>query len=67
MCGVIGYTGGGRRDASSILVRGLARLEYRGYDSAGVAVHTGDGIVTRKLAGRVPDLQALLAYLEELR
>src|SRR5437773_14009 len=61
MCGVIGYTGGGRRDASSILVRGLARLEYRGYDSAGVAVHTGDGIVTRKLAGRVPDLQALLA------
>src|SRR5204862_277390 len=56
MCGVIGYTGGGRRDASSILVRGLARLEYRGYDSAGVAVHTGDGIVTRKPAGRVPGL-----------
>src|SRR5213593_483219 len=63
MCGVIGYTGGGRRDAPSILLRGLARLEYRGYDSAGIAVHGDDGIVTRKVAGRVSDLQELLALM----
>src|SRR5213593_818358 len=65
MCGVIGYTGGGQRDAASILIRGLARLEYRGYDSAGIAVHPSDGagIVTRKLAGRVPDLQELVARM----
>ena len=62
MCGVIGYTGG-RRDTATILLRGLHRLEYRGYDSAGIAVHADDGIVTRKLAGRVPDLQALLARM----
>src|SRR6266850_2527016 len=63
MCGVIGYTGNGQRDAAAILLRGLARLEYRGYDSAGIAVHTGNAIVTRKLAGRVPDLQELLARM----
>src|SRR6267378_1580262 len=61
MCGVIGYTGDGRRDAAAILLRGLHRLEYRGYDSAGIAVHADGGIVARKLAGRVPDLQELLA------
>ena len=63
MCGIIGYTGGGRREAGPILVRGLGRLEYRGYDSAGIAILTASGIVTRKLAGRVPDLQALLTRL----
>src|SRR5438093_3579667 len=63
MCGVIGYTGGGRREAAPILLRGLHRLEYRGYDSAGIAVHSADGITMRKLAGRVPDLQALLARM----
>ncbi|HEV8511019.1 MAG TPA: glutamine--fructose-6-phosphate transaminase (isomerizing) [Gemmatimonadales bacterium] len=63
MCGVIGYTGGAHRDAAAILVRGLSRLEYRGYDSAGIAVHSGDGIVIRKLAGRVPELQELLARM----
>src|SRR6266566_3673893 len=61
MCGIIGYTGSGTRSATPILVRGLGRLEYRGYDSAGIAVQTEDRIDTRKLAGRVPDLQALIA------
>jgi len=61
MCGIIGYTGSGQRDVAPVLLRGLGRLEYRGYDSAGVAVPTGRGIETRKLAGRVPDLQALIA------
>jgi glucosamine--fructose-6-phosphate aminotransferase (isomerizing) len=59
MCGIIGYTG--QRDAAPVLLRGLARLEYRGYDSAGVAVQTGSGMVTRKLAGRVAGLQDLIA------
>ena len=63
MCGIIGYTGGGQRSAAPILLRGLGRLEYRGYDSAGIAVQTDHRIDTRKLAGRVPDLEALLARL----
>jgi len=63
MCGVIGYTGGASRDAVPILLRGLHRLEYRGYDSAGIAVHMDDGIVTRKLAGDVSDLQELVARM----
>src|SRR5438067_12756560 len=58
MCGIIGYVG--RRDAAPILVEGLHRLEYRGYDSAGVAVQNGAGVVVTKLAGRVAALQALL-------
>src|SRR6266446_6084906 len=61
MCGIIGYTGSGARSVAPILVRGLGRLEYRGYDSAGIAVQIEDRIDTRKLAGRVPDLQALIA------
>src|SRR5205823_6268994 len=51
MCGIIGYVG--RRDAAPILVEGLHRLEYRGYDSAGVAVQNVAGVVVTKLAGRV--------------
>src|SRR5881296_205151 len=59
MCGIVGYVG--PREAVSFLVEGLARLEYRGYDSAGVAVLNGRGVETRKLAGRVPGLRELLA------
>jgi glucosamine--fructose-6-phosphate aminotransferase (isomerizing) len=60
MCGIIGYTGDGTRDAGPILVGGLKRLEYRGYDSAGLTVQSDRGLVTRKLAGRVAGLDALL-------
>src|SRR5258705_5219587 len=59
MCGIVGYVG--PRDAAPILLEGLTRLEYRGYDSAGVAVQNGRGLQTRKLAGRVPALADLLS------
>src|SRR6266704_2737967 len=59
MCGIVGYVG--PRDAVSVLVEGLSRLEYRGYDSAGVAVLNGGGVETRRLAGRIGGLRELLA------
>jgi glucosamine--fructose-6-phosphate aminotransferase (isomerizing) len=61
VCGIVGYTG--QREAGPILLQGLSRLEYRGYDSAGLAIETGRGVVTRKLAGRVNGLKDLLERL----
>ncbi|MDR3638406.1 MAG: glutamine--fructose-6-phosphate transaminase (isomerizing) [Isosphaeraceae bacterium] len=58
MCGIVGYTGA--HDASPILVAGLRRLEYRGYDSAGLATLDGDRLVVRKRAGRVRTLEEAL-------
>ena len=58
MCGIVGYVGG--REAADILLQGLTRLEYRGYDSAGVAIQNGRGIVTRKVVGRVTGLETLV-------
>lgn len=51
MCGIVGYIG--PRDAQDVLISGLAKLEYRGYDSAGVAVRTDAGIEVRKRAGKL--------------
>ena len=59
MCGIVGYVG--PKQASPILVEGLRRMEYRGYDSAGVAVINGNGIKVRKAAGK------LAALVEDLR
>ena len=58
MCGIVGYTGG--HQAASILVAGLRRLEYRGYDSAGLATVDSNQLVVRKRAGRVRALEELL-------
>ncbi|MFO1022401.1 MAG: class II glutamine amidotransferase [Planctomycetales bacterium] len=58
MCGIVGYVG--PREAVGIVVEGLHRLEYRGYDSAGVAVLDDVGISIRKKAGRVRELSQLL-------
>jgi glucosamine--fructose-6-phosphate aminotransferase (isomerizing) len=55
MCGIIGYTGG--RDAAPLLLDGLQRLEYRGYDSAGIALLTDDEITVTKGAGKLSALR----------
>ncbi len=59
MCGIVGYVG--PRLASPLLLEGLRRLEYRGYDSAGVAIMNGKGVETRKAPGKISELEALVA------
>jgi glucosamine--fructose-6-phosphate aminotransferase (isomerizing) len=63
MCGIVGYVG--FQDALDVVLEGLRRLEYRGYDSAGVAVRIGDGaageLATAKKAGKLGNLEKVLA------
>ena len=59
MCGIVGYVGS--RPALSIVLDGLRRLEYRGYDSAGVAIVDNDTILTEKKAGKLANLEKALA------
>src|SRR5689334_21410137 len=58
MCGIVGYVGG--RSALDVVVDGLARLEYRGYDSAGVAVLADGKLATAKRAGKLVNLRGAL-------
>lgn len=58
MCGIVGYIGS--QNASPILLEGLARLEYRGYDSAGIAVLGSRAVHLHRVVGRVRDLTAIL-------
>lgn len=59
MCGIIGIVG--RAPVTERLIEGLRRLEYRGYDSAGVAVLNGRGVERRRAAGKLKNLEAVLA------
>src|SRR5574342_1193300 len=59
MCGIVGYIGS--RDATQVLIPGLKRLEYRGYDSAGLAIVDGQGLVVQKAQGKIARLEERLA------
>ena len=59
MCGIVGYVG--PDEALPIVLGGLRRLEYRGYDSAGVAVLADGGLTVRKRAGKLGELETVLA------
>lgn len=58
MCGIVGYIG--NQDAKEILLKGLEKLEYRGYDSAGIAVMNNNGVQVFKEKGRIADLRAVV-------
>lgn len=58
MCGIIGYIG--TKNTANLLIRGLGRLEYRGYDSAGLVIHEGDSFYTSKEVGRVQELEKIV-------
>src|SRR5574344_2720252 len=58
MCGIIAYIG--KRNASEVLIKGLKRLEYRGYDSAGIAISNDDKIEIYKCKGKVEDLEKII-------
>ena len=58
MCGIIGYIG--EKNAVSVILDGLRKLEYRGYDSAGIAFHTGKGIDVIRCKGKIKELASLI-------
>jgi len=60
MCGIVGYVGA--REATEVVVGGLGRLEYRGYDSAGIAIDDGESMQLRRSVGK---LSNLIAHLRE--
>lgn len=58
MCGIVGFIG--QQDAKEILLKGLEKLEYRGYDSAGIAVQSNSGVVVFKEKGRIAKLREIV-------
>lgn len=65
MCGIVGYIG--TEQAAPIILDGLSKLEYRGYDSAGIAVFDGEKIITQKAVGRLKILENLTCGGEKLK
>src|SRR5690242_13172008 len=59
MCGIVGYVG--PKVATTLLIDGLKRLEYRGYDSAGIAMSNGHGLETRKAKGKISMLENVVS------
>ena len=59
MCGIVAYIG--NKQAQPIVIKGLKRLEYRGYDSTGISIYNGTSLHTLKTKGKVSDLEALIA------
>ncbi|MFT5885131.1 MAG: glucosamine--fructose-6-phosphate aminotransferase (isomerizing) [Arcticibacterium sp.] len=62
MCGIVAYVG--HREAAPLIIKGLKRLEYRGYDSSGISLLNGDGLKVYKKKGKVADLQAEIKDIE---
>ena len=58
MCGIVGFIG--EQDAKEILLKGLEKLEYRGYDSAGIAVQAENGVIVYKEKGRIAKLREVV-------
>ncbi|HZG42805.1 MAG TPA: hypothetical protein VEY93_07575, partial [Longimicrobium sp.] len=58
MCGIVGYIG--EQQVTPMLIQGLKRLEYRGYDSAGIVVSNNGHLEVRKEAGKIAELEKLL-------
>ena len=65
MCGIVGYIG--NQKASNIIIKGLKRLEYRGYDSAGLSTMENNQIFTSKCKGKITDLESLPSIEEEIK
>ena len=65
MCGIVGYLG--LKDASPIILNGLKRLEYRGYDSAGISIYNGNKILTRKLKGKINNLEKSITKIKSFK
>lgn len=63
MCGIIGYVG--ERKVTDVLIKGLKRLEYRGYDSSGVAFFGDDGISVQKAAGKISEIERLVGHIDQ--
>ena len=63
MCGIVGYKG--PRNAINLVLHGLERLEYRGYDSAGISYKNNGGIITSKQPGCIRDLEEKISLKEE--